>query len=139
MAELPAADPIKKELEDLLAAAKERAAAEQQVATEFDTGLEDPEYELQATLKKIGAQFDAQLQEAQQDWEVSRETVSHELEQEEGSIRTQQEAAQRDIEQELGKESERADKEKADASWMVSSVLDDNSHESPRYQYETFK
>jgi DNA segregation ATPase FtsK/SpoIIIE, S-DNA-T family len=139
MAELPAADPIKKELEALLAAAKERAAKEQQVAAEFDTGLEDPEYELQATLKKIGSQFDAQLQEAQQDWEVAREAVGHELDQEENALRAQQEAAQREIEQEFSKESEAAEKEKADASWMVSSVLDDNSHESPRYQYETFK
>ncbi len=45
----------------------------------------------------------------------------------------------RDVEQEFGNESEAAEKEKADASWMVTSVLDDNSHESPRYQYETYK
>ncbi|HXY36999.1 MAG TPA: hypothetical protein VEI07_22415, partial [Planctomycetaceae bacterium] len=139
MAELTATDPMKGELEALLVAAKERAAAEQEVAAEFTNSLDDPEYELQKNLKKISSQFDQQLQDAQQSWEDSRNAIVAEFEQEESGIKTQQQAALREIELEYGNEREAAQKEKTDASWMVSSVLDDNAHDSPRYQYETFK
>ena len=139
MAELTAADPIKSELESLLAAAQERAAAEQEVAAEFTNALDDPEYELQKNLKKIGTQFDQQLQDAQQQWETSRNAVVQQFEQEESGIKAQQLAELREIELEYGNEQEAAEKEKTDASWMVTSVLDDNAHDSPRYQYETFK
>jgi DNA segregation ATPase FtsK/SpoIIIE, S-DNA-T family len=139
MAELAAADPMKSELEALLASAKERAAAEQEVTAEFTSSFDDPEYELQKHLKKIGSQFDQQLEDAQQTWDKSRAAIVQQFEQEENAIRTQQQAELREIELECGNEQEAADKEKADASWMVTSVLDDNAHDSPRYQYETFK
>ncbi len=139
MAEPAAAAPMKNELEALLASAKERAAAEQEVTAEFTSSFDDPEYELQKHLKKIGSQFDQQLEEAQQKWEQSRAALVQQFEQEENAIRTQQQAELREIELECGNEQEAADKEKADASWMVTSVLDDNAHDSPRYQYETFK
>jgi S-DNA-T family DNA segregation ATPase FtsK/SpoIIIE len=139
MAELAAAAPMKSELEALLASAKERAAAEQEVTAEFTSSFDDPEYELQKHLKKIGSQFEQQLEEAQQKWEQSRAALVLQFEQEENAIRTQQQAELREIELECGNEQEAADKEKADASWMVTSVLDDNAHDSPRYQYETFK
>src|SRR5580704_18364520 len=138
-AELTAADPIKSELESLLAAAQERAAAEREVAAEFTNSLDDPEYELQKNLKKIGSQFDQQLQDAQQQWETSRDAIVQQFAQEESGIKAQQQAELREIELEYGSEQEAADKEKTDASWMVTSVLDDNAHDSPRYQYETFK
>ncbi len=139
MAELAAAAPMKSDLEALLASAKERAAAEQEVTAEFTSSFDDPEYELQKHLKKIGSQFDQQLEEAQQKWEQSRTAILQQFEQEENTIRTQQAAELREIELEYINEQEAADKEKADASWMVTSVLDDNAHDSPRYQYETFK
>src|SRR5580704_8882312 len=139
MAELTAADPIKSELESLLAAAQERAAAEQEVAAEFTNSLDDPEYELQKNLKKIGTQFDQQLEDAQQQWETCRNAIVQQFAQEESGIKAQQLAELREIELEYGNEQEAAEKEKTDASWMVSSVLDDNAHDSPRYQYETFK
>src|SRR5580700_1428288 len=123
---MTAADPIKSELEALLAAAQERAAAEREVAAEFTNSLDDPEYDLQKNLKKIGSQFDQQLQDAQQHWEDSRSAILREFEQEENAIRAQQQAALREIELEHGNEREAAEKEKTDASWMVSSVLDDN-------------
>src|SRR5262245_31915895 len=139
MAELMAADSMKNELEALLAAAKERAAAEQEVASEFTNSLDDPEYELQKNLRQIGSQFDKQLETAQEEWETKRTALVQQFEQEEAGIRSQQQAALREIELEHGKEQEAAEKEKTDASWMVSSVLDDSAHDSPRYQYETFK
>ncbi|HEV3300945.1 MAG TPA: FtsK/SpoIIIE domain-containing protein [Planctomycetaceae bacterium] len=139
MAELTTADPIKSELEALLAAVQERAAAEQEVAAEFTNALDDPEYDLQKNLKKIGTQFDQQLQDAQQLWETSRDAIVQQFAQEESGIKAQQLAELREIELEYGNEQEAAEKEKTDASWMVTSVLDDNAHDSPRYQYETFK
>ena len=139
MAECDDCDPIKSELEALLAAAQERAAAEQEVAAEFTNSLDDPEYELQKNLKKIGSQFDQQLEDAQQQWETSRDAIVQQFEQEESGIKAQQLAELREIELEYGNEQEAAEKEKTDASWMVTSVLDDNAHDSPRYQYETFK
>ncbi len=131
MAELAAAAPMKSELEALLASAKERAAAEQEVTAEFTSSFDDPEYELQKHLKKIGSQFDQQLEEAQQKWEQSRTAIVQQFEQEENTIRTQQAAELREIELEYGNEQEAADKEKADASWMVTSVLDDNCARQP--------
>src|SRR5580704_5104075 len=136
---MTAADPIKSELEALLAAAQERAAAEQEVAAEFTNSLDDPEYELQKNLKKISSQFDQQLQDAQQQWETSRDAIVQQFAQEESGIKAQQLAELREIELEYGSEQDAAEKEKTDASWMVTSVLDDNAHDSPRYQYETFK
>ncbi|HEV8000941.1 MAG TPA: hypothetical protein VGP63_13740, partial [Planctomycetaceae bacterium] len=139
MAELMTADSMKNELEALLVAAKERAAAEQEVASEFSNALDDPEYDLQKNLRQIGSQFDKQLEAAQQDWETKRTALVQQFEQEENALRTQQQNAMREIDLEHGNEQEAAEKEKTDASWMVTSMLDDNAHDSPRYQYETFK
>jgi hypothetical protein len=139
MTQLKTADLMKNELAALLAAAKERAAAEQEVAAEFTNSLDDPEYELQKNLKKITGQFDQQLQDAQQKWEETRGALEREFQQEESGIKTRQQATLREIELEHGSEKEAAEKEKTDASWMVSSVLDDKAHDSPRYQYEIFK
>jgi S-DNA-T family DNA segregation ATPase FtsK/SpoIIIE len=139
MAELTPSDPMKSELAALLVAAQERAAAEQEIAAEFATGLDDPEYELQKNLKQIGSQFDKQLEDAQQQWETKRSALAQQLEQEENALRTQQQNTLREIDLEYGNEREAAEKEKTDASWMVTSMLDDNAHDSPRYQYETFK
>src|SRR5579872_6299383 len=136
---MAAADSMKSELESLLAAAKERAAAERDVAVEFTNSLDDPEYELQKHLKQIGSQFDRQLEDATKTWEQSRGALVAQFEQEENAIKAQQAAELREIELEYANEQEAADKEKTDGSWMVTSVLDDNAHDSPRYQYETFK
>jgi S-DNA-T family DNA segregation ATPase FtsK/SpoIIIE len=138
MAELTAIVSMKHELEALLVAAKERAATEQEVASEF-TSLDDPEYDLQKNLRQIGSQFDKQLEAAQQEWDTKRTALVQQFEQEESALRTQQQNELREIELEHGNEREAAEKEKTDASWMVTSMLDDNAHDSPRYQYETFK
>ena len=55
------------------------------------------------------------------------------------AIRADYDAALVEIEREFGTETEAAAKEKDDQSWMVSSVLDDSHHESPRFQFEAFK
>src|ERR1700719_100519 len=102
MAELTTADRIKSALAALLAAAHERAAAEREVAAEFTNALDDPEYELQKNLKKIGSQFDQQWQDAQQQWETSRNAIVQQFEQEESGIKAQQLAELREIELEYG-------------------------------------
>src|ERR1700733_12916569 len=98
MAELTATVSMKHELEALLVAAKERAATEQEVASEFSSGLDDPEYDLQKNLRQIGSQFDKQLEAAQQDWETKRTALVQQFEKEESALRTQQQNELREIE-----------------------------------------
>lgn len=131
-------DPLKNELRDLLAAIGERARAEEQLEADFtDDG--EGQRSLSATLRSTAAQFDAQRNKVQEEYEAARNEVLSQFQRDDGAIRADHDAALVDIERQFGTETEAAQREKADASWMVSSVLDDASHESPRFQFETFR
>jgi flagellar biosynthesis GTPase FlhF/energy-coupling factor transporter ATP-binding protein EcfA2 len=131
-------DPIKSELRALLAAIRERARAEQQLEADFggDGGSSSA---LTATLRSTAARFEAEQSAVQDAYETARNEVLSQFQRDDGAIRADYDVAIVDIERQFGTESEAAEKEKADAGWMVSSVLDDTSHESPRFQFETFR
>ena len=120
------------------AAISERAKAEEKVASDFaDDG--SSQRNLAAELKSTTSRFEAEQnpgpgrvrggqERSAQPIPARRRRHPCRLRRGLGGHRTQ-----------FGTEVEAAEKEKADASWMVSSVLDDTSHESPRFQFETFK
>src|ERR1700685_335863 len=130
--------PIKHELRNMLAAIDRRAQAEERLQAEFgDDG--DATGKLAATIRATSEHFDAEQRAVQDQYETARQEVLSQFQRDDGAIRADYQAALAEIEQRFAGESQAAEQEKADASWMVSSVLDDASHESPRFQFETFQ
>jgi DNA segregation ATPase FtsK/SpoIIIE, S-DNA-T family len=132
------ADPLKNELRALLSAISERAKAEEKIEADFaDDG--SSQRNLAAKLKSTTSKFESDKIRVQDEYESAKNEVLSQFQRDDGAIRADYDAALVDIERTYGTEVEAAEKEKADASWMVTSVLDDASHESPRFQFETFK
>jgi len=138
MPDTPPQDALKSELRTLMSTIGERAKAEEKLDADFadDGGAQRA---LTATLRSIATRYDADRNKVQEEYEAARTEALSQFQRDDGAIRADYNAALADIERQFGTESEAAEKEKADASWMVSSVLDDTSHESPRFQFETFR
>jgi DNA segregation ATPase FtsK/SpoIIIE, S-DNA-T family len=131
-------DSLKSEILALLSAIRERARAEEKLEADFaDDG--SAQRALQATLKSTTSRYDADRSRVQEEYEAARSEVEAQFQRDDGSIRADYDAALAQIEHEFSTETEAAEKEKADQGWMVSSVLDDTHHESPRFQFEQFK
>jgi DNA segregation ATPase FtsK/SpoIIIE, S-DNA-T family len=131
-------DSLKSDLLALMSAIRERARAEEKLEADFtDDG--SGQRALQATLKSAATQFESDRTTVQEEYEAGRAEALAQFERDNGSIRADYDAALAEIEREFSTETEAAEKEKADQSWMVSSVLDDSHHESPRFQFDAFK
>jgi S-DNA-T family DNA segregation ATPase FtsK/SpoIIIE len=131
-------DSLKSDILALMSAIRERAQAEEKLEADF---AEDGSTQrvLQATLKSTASRFETDRNRVQEEYEAARNELLAQFQRDDGSIRADYDAALAEIEREFSTETEAAEKEKADQSWMVSSVLDDSHHESPRFQFEAFK
>jgi DNA segregation ATPase FtsK/SpoIIIE, S-DNA-T family len=131
-------DSLKSEIVALMSAIRERARAEEKLEVDFaDDG--SGQRALQSTLKSTTTRFEADRNRVQEEYEAARSEALAQFERDNGSIQADYDAALAEIEREFSTETEAAEKEKADQGWMVSSVLDDAHHESPRFQFDTFK
>ena len=139
MADIFAFDPMKSELHDLLAAIAERHEAEEKLDAQLAGNLDHSEIDLRNTLRSINDQLHAQRSATETEYENARNELVQRSETDISAARGEYQNALTEIERQYGEEVEAAEKEKNDASWMVSSVLDDQSHESPRFQFEALK
>jgi hypothetical protein len=131
-------DSLKSEIVALMSAIRERARAEEKLEADFaDDG--SGQRALQSTLKSTTTRFETDRNRVQEEYEAARSEALAQFERDNGSIQADYDAALAEIEREFSTETEAAEKEKADQGWMVSSVLDDAHHESPRFQFDTFK
>lgn len=131
-------DSLKSDILALLSAIRERARAEEKLEADFaDDG--SAARALQATLKSTTSRFESDRNRVQEEYEAAKSEVLSQFQRDDSAIRADYDAALAEIEREFSTETEAAEKEKADQAWMVSSVLDDSHHESPRFQFEAFK
>lgn len=131
-------DSVKAEILEIISAISERATAEKKVEAQYGGPPSDAETRLFTKLRSITARTEESRIKATDEHEKTRQATLAKFEQEHQTIQSQYQAALHDIESRFQTEKETAEREKSDAAWMVSSVLDDQSQDSPRFQYESF-
>ncbi|MGE3314068.1 MAG: FtsK/SpoIIIE domain-containing protein [Planctomycetaceae bacterium] len=93
----------------------------------------------QSQLAEIETGFLADRSFAQQKFDAARSEIVSTFESEYQSVSAQYRGVLNDSVRSFEDEMRAADAEHADARWMVLSVLDDQSHESPRFQFQLFR
>jgi len=139
MSDILGPDAIKSELVTLLSAISERNKGEQKLEADYHGRTDDSETHAFTKLRTVGAETKEAQAAAQRDYDKSRQDSLNRFEAEYETARVEYQKILGQVDQDHETAIEAAEKEKADASWMVSSVLDDNSQDSPRFQYESFK
>lgn len=106
----------------------ERSAAESQRSSEQ-----------QSQLDAVELRYHNDRCLAQQEYDEARAQIAAAFDEEYRSVSAQYHQVVRELDRAFESEARAAEFEQADARWMVLSVLDDQSHESPRFQFQLFR
>src|SRR4051812_36160844 len=126
-ADAAAPDRVGALVRSLSSAVAERAQAEQELQSQYPEGSADPESGLSLRLASIETRFEADRATMQGDYEAEHNSVLSQCAEEYSTVHREYGKVLADIDRQFELEHQATEREKADARWMVSSMLDDES------------
>ncbi len=136
MPQLLTDEEYQKQLQNLRRAIEERSTSFRSLNTEHAERVASLEENQRQALKAVEERFAQARTMLDRDHANTKATALDDFETQHRSIETEYRTVANDIERRYANDAAAAERHKADANWMVMSVLDDGAEESPRYQFE---
>lgn len=124
---------------DLRAAIAQRRAKEAELKERFAFGSDDDQRALERSLIEAEERHQAELQAIQSEYEATRAALIAQCDAEYGATHAEYQSLLQSVAQRSQSDEANARKEAEEARWMVSSVLDDTSIDSPKQKFENFE
>lgn len=125
--------------DDLCAAIARRARAEQELADRFPPGEDERQRELQFQIRELSERRETELADLQAEFARRREEAERRFDQHLGAVDFAHREALREIERVHNDELRELEEKYQSSTWVTSSVLDDDSEESPKRRFERYK
>ena len=126
-------------LENLQSAINRRVESEKRLATLTSQGADEQEQELDRALRALHRDHDQWLTEHDAAHEQAREALDAALSENESQVQRLHMETVREIESRHNAQADELQSKYEDSAWVASSVLDDESEDSPKRQFDRFR
>ena len=123
-------------LKALLEQVSRRAVTEQQIESEYAAVVESEQQQYHAVMQLLTETYESHQQQLDQQHEADLSTIDQGLQRTLKGIQSEYQKVLTDLEARFTGEMAAATKERDDATWLVSSLLDDNSEGSPSHRFQ---
>ena len=132
-------DQIRRRLREICQAIADRAAAEQRVNAEHARCADEINAALGASLASMETRFHGEIAAVERDYQAALAEAAGPFDDQYHAVETEYHIVRGDVERQYEVDSRVTEREKADALWMLMSVCDDQSQDSPRFQFQQLK
>ncbi len=126
-------------LRDLRAAVTERQTKEADLKERFACGSDDTERKLEQSIHDAAERHDVEIRTIHSEYETARAEIIAQCDAEYSSTHSEYQGLLQSAAQRSHSDEETARNEAEEARWMISSVLDDTSIDSPKQKFENFE
>jgi len=126
-------------LQELRAAIAERQTMEAELRQRYSQDSDDTERNLERAIQDADDRHQVVTSQMQSEYETARNQAIAECETRYATTHAEYESQLRSIAEQSDSDEQAARNESEEARWMVSSVLDESSHDSPKQKFEHFQ